>query len=162
MKECAYAGRLETEMLELETRLNAKRVTETDLYFLKNIGVLVECALEDYGCNDKEQRRQNNAFERNCALQDRDSEKVKSALPVMIREVETQLAVQSVVPSGGHLQFRLEEVRQQAHALEESLAGIISDASGGETHRKKPFGSGGSTGPSQSRMSDFLEQMRAA
>ena len=98
---------------------------------------------------------------------EREAEKVRSELTGMIQRVQTQLVAQGVVGLTGQLRMRLEQVREEAHALEESLAGIIGgisgDIIGGESGRKRPFGRGGATGGVRqtNRMADLLEQMRA-
>lgn len=161
MKENAYAERVESELLELEARLTESRVTGADLYFLKNVGVLVDCALQDYDVQDAKTRQWNPNFDRNCLMKVREAEKLKSGLAKMIQKVETVLVVESVA-DGGSLRVRLEEVRA-------SLAGIIGDISGGggEGVGKRvcgKVGEGGWTGGVRQtdRMSDLLEQMRAA
>ena len=47
MKDRAYAERVESELLEVERRLTGDRVSGADVHFLKNVAVLVECALRD-------------------------------------------------------------------------------------------------------------------
>ncbi len=79
-----YSERVERELVELEARLerleeiDGGRVSGADVYFLKNVVVLVECALLDFGVHDTDQCHRNHTFDRNCMLEEKETVKVKS------------------------------------------------------------------------------------
>ena len=158
MTRCAYAERVEDNLYELETRWNEKDVRETDLYFLQNMGVLVECALKDFDCENVDLRRRNARFETNCLLKEKEAGWLKLELPGMIESVQAELATQIVAVSAGPLRASLEQARDQARALEQSLTGIIGEPGGGERDQKRARGGGGAPGEVlHNRQSDLLE-----
>ena len=144
MDACAYAERAESHLVEMEKRWNENTMNEVDLYFLKNLGVLLRCALQDFGCNDTNQRRKNSNSDRNCMEKERKTEKLESLLPGIIQKFDIHLATQSFLPPAVHLTSKLEQARNEAQMLERSLDQIIYEIKGESGDRKRPFGSTGS------------------
>lgn len=159
MTGCAYAERVEDDLFELETRWKANDVREADLYFLQNMGVLVDCALKDFGCVDESRRDQNLSFNTNCMLKEQEATSLKAQLNGMIGSVQAVLAARSVAERGGNVRVRLEQMREQAWALETSLAELLGEAGGGERVRKRA--SFGGFQAKSLKMSELLAHMRA-
>jgi hypothetical protein len=86
MDAFAYAERAESHLVEMEKRWNKNTMNEVDLYFLKNLGVLLRCALQDFGCNDTNQRRKNSNSDRNCMEKEKKAVKLESLLPGIIQK----------------------------------------------------------------------------
>jgi hypothetical protein len=49
MNDCAYAEHVADELKDLEKRLVQGRASGTDVYLLRNVAVLIDCALRDFG-----------------------------------------------------------------------------------------------------------------
>ena len=158
MARCEYAQRTQDNLYELQTRWNEQDVRQADLHFLQNMGVLVECALKDFGCDDAQRRRQNAHFHANCLLAEKEAEWLKVQLQKIIESAQAELATESVAVSGEHLRTSLERARDQTRALEQSLTGMIGEPAGGEGDRKRTRASGGAPGEVlQNRLSDLPE-----
>ncbi len=68
MNDCAYAEHVADELKDLEERLVQGRASGADVYLLRNVAVLIDCALRDFGVYDAGRRSWNTTFDRNCLL----------------------------------------------------------------------------------------------
>lgn len=168
---CAYARRVSTELREMETRYNENDMSASDLFLLKNIRVIIQCAVEDHEWGDEvpgtqahEYRRKNTTFDRNCLQKEAQAAKLHAELDTIIKQVETWEAAQSLQPSDPVQVFRsrLEQVRQQAHTLEQTLGAILGEAGDASRSRKRALDTEPvathMTGMSK-RMADLLRQI---
>jgi hypothetical protein len=57
MNDCAYAEHVASALVDLEARLAQNRVSGADVYLLRNVSVLIDCALRDFGVHDGGTRR---------------------------------------------------------------------------------------------------------
>ena len=151
MNACAYARRLATDLRGMETRYNESTMSASDLLLLKNLTVIIQCAVADHEWGDElpgtqahEHRRQNTVFDRNCLLKETQAAQLHAQLHAIIEEVETQLAAQNLdspQAAQGHLRIRITEARDQAHTLEQSLAAILGDTGDASRPRKRTLAS---------------------
>ena len=171
MNPCAYARRLATDLNGMETRYNESNMSASDLFFLKNLTVIIECAVQDHewgeeapGTQAHEHRRKSTVFDRNCLQKEAQAAQLRAELDTIIEQVETQLAAQSLQTSDAVQVFRsrLEQVRQQAHTLEQSLGAILGEAGDASRSRKRTLASASvdthMMGMSN-RMADLLRQI---
>jgi hypothetical protein len=66
MNDCAYAEHVADELDNLEKRLAQGHASGADVYLLRNVAVLIDCALRDFGVYDAGRRSRNTTFDRNC------------------------------------------------------------------------------------------------
>ena len=169
MNPCAYARRLATDLQEMETRYN--KMSASDLFLLKNLTVIIQCAVEDHEWGDEVpgsqahgHRRKSTTFDRNCREKEAQAAQLRAELDTIIEQVETQLAAQSLQTSEPVQVFRsrLEQVRQQAHTLEQTLGAILGEAGDASRSRKRALASASThthmMGMSK-RMADLLRQI---
>ena len=151
MNACAYARRLATDLRGMETRYNESNMSASDLFLLKNLTVIIQCAVEDHEWGDElpgtqahELRRKKAAFDRNCVQKEAHAVQLRAQLHAIIEQVETQLAAQNLdspQAAQGHLRIRITEARDQAHTLEQSLAAILGETGDASRPRKRTLGS---------------------
>ncbi len=137
--ECSYTKYIVNELKTLNVRLEGKKQKQTDIYFLNNLGVLLKCSWEDWL---KEESRKDRLSERGkqhlLVMQE-----LAQSLPQIIEEAEKNLAVDSVVSEivdghvGSELTSKLEQARNEAEMLHQSLENIIREMRGESVDRKR-------------------------
>jgi hypothetical protein len=129
MTECEYAGRVGVQLEALEARYTAGVVTETELERLRNVGVLVQCALVDFGCGDERARRLSTAVDARCREREATAERLEADWAVVVgraaemcrgRETGGQEGERKRARGNGR---RLEELLDQMAALVEEMRG---------------------------------------
>jgi hypothetical protein len=87
MNDCAYAEHVADELEDLEKRLAQGRASGADVYLLRNVAVLIDCALRDFGVYDAGRRSRNTKFDRNCMLSEARARELQDWVAVTVGDL---------------------------------------------------------------------------
>ena len=142
MMSCSFATHIVHELEAINLRLTEKKQNQTDLYFLRNLEVLLQCSWQDWL---KEESQPDRLSERGKAHQ-RTMQELETLLPQIIEDAENNLTTESVlqetgdVPSALQFTLKLEHARSEAEMLEQHLGAIIREMRGETGSRKRVAG----------------------
>ena len=143
MMPCSFATHIVKELEAINVRLTEKKHNQTDLYFLRNLEVLLKCSWQDWL---KEESRPDHLSERGKEHQ-RTMQELETLLPTIIEDAENNLTADSVlketgdVPSALQLTLKLEHAWSEAEMLKQNLGAILREMRGETGTRKRVAGS---------------------
>jgi hypothetical protein len=142
MTPCSYSRHAIEQLNAMDVRLQEKNVNGDDLNFVRNVGVLLTCAWEDWLDGGSEDRLTERGRQHKKELQD-----LETLLPGIIASVQKHVMTESVslevaeisTHSALQLTSKLEEARNDAQMLEQRLVSIISEMRGGSGSAKRAY-----------------------
>ena len=137
--ENSYQTYVVKELTTVRERLEEKKQNQADLYFLRNLQVLFECSWQDWLKDEDLKDRLSDRGKQYLVVM----KELEAVLPEIIKETEKNLAVDSVVSEivddhvGSELTSKLEQARNEAEMLHQSLENIIREMRGESVDRKR-------------------------
>jgi len=136
MNECHYLTYAHDYLVEISTSWDghANPLTKMHLYFLKNLGTLLTCALKDF----TEHAGSSRNLKASVLLYQTRHQQLDTALPAIIQQLETKLATAALAPTQTDISSRLEAASVLVLQLQQSLADMQAQVKDEAGSQKRP------------------------
>jgi hypothetical protein len=136
MNECHYLTYANNYLFEISVCWDghSNPLTKLHLYFLKNLGMLLTCAFDDFTDHAGSSLR----LKTSILLYQTQKTQLEMALPAIIEQLETKLATDALAPAETDISSRLEAASVLVLQLQQSLAGMQSQVKDEAASHKRP------------------------
>jgi hypothetical protein len=137
MNACHYSRYAHDELVDISTSWDSHSnpLTKMHLYFLKNLGMLLTCALQDF----TEHAGSRQSLKAVVLLYQTRHQQLDTALPAIIQQLETKLATAVLAPTQTDISSRLEAASVLVLQLQQSLADMqaqVKDEAGSQKRQR--------------------------